>query len=135
MVSGDDKNASRQKIIFSPSGLTLYAEKPDPDAKRQKGLMRRRHLEDQEGMIFYFDQTDRHGFWMFNTLIPLAVLFINEELVVVDVQYMEPCSSTIPENCPIYTARKPSRMAIEINQETARGYRIGVGDKIRFEGG
>lgn len=134
MVSGNDKNASRQKIVFSPSGFTLYAEKADTEAKRQKGLMERRHLEDQEGMIFYFDQTDRHSFWMFNTLIPLAVLFINEELIVVDVQYMEPCSSTSPEECPVYTARKPSRMAVEINQKTARRYRIGLGDKIRLEG-
>lgn len=133
-ASGDDRNASRQKIVFSPSGLMLFAEKAETDAQRQKGLMGRRHLEDQEGMIFYFDQTDRHGFWMFNTLIPLAVVFINEELVVVDVQYMEPCSSPSPEDCTVYTASKPSRMAIEINQETARRYGIGSGDKIRLEG-
>jgi uncharacterized membrane protein (UPF0127 family) len=134
-VSVDGKNSCRQKIVFSPSRLTLFAEKADTDAKRQRGLMGRRYLGDHEGMIFYFDHTDRHGFWMLNTLIPLAVLFISDEFVVVDVQYMEPCSSTIPEDCPVYTAKKPSRMAIEINQETARRYRIGVGDKIRFEGG
>lgn len=97
--------------------------------------MERTDLKEREGMIFYFDRTDRHAFWMFKTLIPLAVVFVNEELVIVDVQYMKPCPSPNSEHCPVYVARRPARMAIEINQETARRYRIGVGDKIKFEGG
>lgn len=132
-VLGQERIASQQKIVFLPSGLRVIAEKADSEEKRQKGLMGRKSLTDHEGMIFYFDHTAIHAFWMFNTLIPLAVVFVNEDLVVVDIQCMDPCLSLKSEGCPVYVARQPSRFAVEINQDTARKYRIGVGNRIRFE--
>lgn len=124
-----------QKITFYPSGLTIIAQKADSEKKRQKGLMGRKSLKDREGMIFYFDETARHAFWMFKTLIPLAVIFVDEDLVVVDVQFMYPCMSSKSDKCPVYVARRPSWIAIEINQGTAKRYRIGAGDRIRLENG
>jgi uncharacterized protein len=134
-VLGDGGDVSLQKVVFSPSGFTVVAEKADSEEKRQKGLMGRKSLKDHEGMIFYFDQTATHAFWMFNTLIPLAVVFVDERNVVVDVQFMNPCLSPKSESCPVYVARQPSRIAIEINQDAARKYRISVGDRIRLEDG
>lgn len=129
---GDEGDKSRQRIVFSPSGLTILAEKADSEEKRQKGLMGRRMLKDHEGMIFYFDETARHAFWMFHTHMPLAIAFVDEDKVVVDVQFMAPCRSQKPQNCPIYVSRRPSRFAIEINQDVAKKYRIRRGDRIRF---
>jgi uncharacterized protein len=132
-VSADQGNVSWQRIKFLPSGLTIVAQKADSEEKRQKGLMGRRHLKDQEGMIFSFDETTIHAFWMFNTPIPLAVIFVDDNLVVVDVQYMNPCLSPKPDTCPVYVARGASRFAIEINQDVSRKYRIAVGNRITFE--
>lgn len=133
-LAGEDA-LSLQRITFYPSGLTVIAQKADSEKKRQKGLMGRKSLKDREGMIFYFDETARHAFWMFKTLIPLAVVFVDEDLVVVDVQFMDPCTSSKSDKCPIYVARQPSRIAIEIAQGTAKRYRIGTGDRIRLEDG
>lgn len=132
-VSGGEDKITRQKIVFPSCGLTITAEKAESEQKRQRGLMGRKTLKDREGMIFYFDETTRHAFWMFKTLIPLAVVFLDENLVVVDIQFMDPCISPKSEDCPVYVSRRPSRFAIEINQKMAKRYKIGVGERVKFQ--
>jgi uncharacterized protein len=126
---------SWQKVVFLPSGLTVMAAKADSEEKRQKGLMGRKHLGDHEGMIFYFQESALHAFWMFNTPTALTLLFVDHDLIIVDIQNMEPCLAKKPEDCTIYVARRPSRYAIEISREVYEKYRINVGDRVRFEDG
>lgn len=135
MVLEHQEAHSLQKVVFLPSGLTVLAAKADSDEKRQKGLMGRTHLGNHEGMIFYFDENALHAFWMFNTPMPLTIVFVDHDLVIVDIQNMEPCLGRKPEACTIYVARRPSRYAIEISQDVYRKYRIRVGDQIRLEDG
>lgn len=111
------------------------AAKADSEDKRQKGLMGRKHLGDHEGMLFYFEESALHAFWMFNTPMPLTVLFLDHELVIVDIQNMEPCLARKPEDCTVYVARRPSLYAIEISRDVYRKSRINVGDQVRFEDG
>lgn len=132
-VFAGENDFSLQKITFYPSGLAIIAQKADSEMKRQRGLMERKSLKEREGMVFHFDETARHAFWMFKTLIPLAIVFVDKDLAVVDVQFMNPCTSLKSENCPIYTARRPSLIAVEMNRDTAKRYRIRVGDRIRLE--
>jgi uncharacterized ACR, COG1430 len=47
--------------------------------EKEKGLMGVKELPSNEGMIFYYDEPDTRYMWMKNTLIPLDIIYINED--------------------------------------------------------
>ncbi len=81
--------------------------------------MERESLGKDRGMLFVYQSEQTLSFWMKNTLIPLDILFIDEDLVVVDVQTMRPGHETTGGSLPIHTSAAPAFYAIEINEGTA----------------
>ncbi len=89
----------------------ITAEVARDDASRMRGLMFRTSLPPNGGMLFIFDQKATHCMWMRNTLIPLAVAFIADDGVIVNVEEMQPRDETT-RHC----AREPVRYALEMTQ-------------------
>jgi uncharacterized membrane protein (UPF0127 family) len=96
-----------------------------PDQAR--GLMYRRFLEKDRGMLFIFRQEEPQSFWMKNTLIPLDMIFVSADLVIVDITTIQPCTT---DPCPVYTSRQPAKYVLEVNAEYCRNHKIEIGDKI-----
>ncbi len=59
------------------------------DADREQGLMYRTKLAPNEGMLFVFNETAVHCFWMKNTLIPLSIAFMRADGTVTDIDEMQ----------------------------------------------
>ena len=78
--------------------------------QRQTGLMFRREMPAQEGMLFIFEQASPQCFWMRNTLIALSIAFLAEDGTVVNIEEMKPQSDD--SHC----SAKPVRFALEMNQ-------------------
>ena len=87
----------------------IEAEVAATDQSRQLGLMNRRAMPQQRGMLFVFAQANTHCMWMRNTLLPLSVAFIDGDGVIVNIEDMQP--QTEDNHC----ARKPARYALEMN--------------------
>jgi uncharacterized membrane protein (UPF0127 family) len=96
-------------------------------ADQARGLMYRRSLGKDSGMLFIFRQEEPQSFWMKNTLIPLDMIFISRDLVIVDIATMPPC---ITDPCPDYTSRQPAQYVLEVNAGYCRSHHIITGDKI-----
>lgn len=99
----------------------IHAEVAASDAARMLGLMHRRTLPPNGGMLFVFDEIERHCMWMKNTPLPLSVAFIDEGGAIVNVADMQP--HTEEAHC----AARPARYALEMAQGwfAARGVRAG----------
>ncbi len=121
------KGAPRVKVTFGASGVSVMAEKADSPERRATGLMRRNTLGEREGMLFYFEETGYHSFWMYNTPLPLTIVFLDERRNVVDIQDMEPCVGKSADQCPSYTTKFPARYALEVNKGFTARHRIQVG--------
>ena len=80
---------------------------------RQLWLMYRESLPDNDWMLFVFEESWIHSFWMKNTLIPLAWIRLDSDLKIVDIIHMDPCKT---EECEIYTPKSESQYVLEINQ-------------------
>jgi uncharacterized membrane protein (UPF0127 family) len=124
---------ARDRIVFEPSKVAVTAERADSPEKRARGLMYRTSLGDKEAMIFYFERPAYHSFWMYNTRIPLTVVFLNDGFTIVDIKDMAPCAEKDPGSCPSYAPRSPAKYAIEVNQGFAERYGITIGDRVKVE--
>ncbi|MBX3664296.1 MAG: DUF192 domain-containing protein [Burkholderiales bacterium] len=110
------------ELKLGKHALTAEVAGNDPD--RMQGLMHRRMLPENRGMLFVFRDVAHHGMWMMNTYIPLSVAFIDEAGVIVNIEDMQ------PHTRDSHTAKKPVRYALEMNQGWFRKRGIGPGMKI-----
>ena len=100
--------------------------------QRQTGLMGREALAPDTGMLFKYEnpRTARHGFWMYNTLIPLDIAYLNSHGVIGSIRKMEPCTSASRAGCPTYPAGVPFLEAVEMNAGFFQKHGIGAGDRL-----
>jgi len=87
----------------------VEAEVAANDRSRQVGLMNRRAMAPQHGMLFVFPQERTHCMWMRDTLIPLSVAFLDADGVIINIEDMRP--QTEDNHC----AKVPARYALEMN--------------------
>lgn len=97
------------------------------DADRARGLMFRPELAADHGMIFVFDRSEEHAFWMHNTLISLDMIFVGDDRRVVGV-----VAAAAPQTDAPRTVAKPSRYVIEVSAGEAATHGIGPGTAVAF---
>ena len=97
-------------VALSVNGHKLTAEVAHTDPARAQGLMHRRMLPENRGMLFVFPATAQHAMWMMNTYIPLSVAFIDERGVIINIEDMKPHTQDA------HPAAKPAKYALEVNQ-------------------
>ena len=110
------------ELSFGKHTLTAEVANNDPD--RMQGLMHRRMLPENRGMLFVFPNIAPHGMWMMNTYIPLSVAFIDEAGKIINIEDMQP--QTQDAHC----AKRPARYALEMNQGWFRQKNVKSGAKI-----
>jgi len=91
-----------------------------------RGLMGRKDLGKDEGMLFIFETEGHHGFWMKNTYIPLSIAFIDKEGRIVRITDMKPL--TLESHLP----PQPILYALEMKKGWFSKNGIKVGDVIKF---
>ncbi|MDP2909631.1 MAG: DUF192 domain-containing protein, partial [bacterium] len=85
-------------------------------------------LEEDAGMLFVFDKEDFYSFWMKNTLMPLDMIWINENNKIVYIQKnARPCET---EKCQNYATPEKAKYVLEINAGLADKYGIKIGDIV-----
>lgn len=102
--------AQMPEISLTVAGNKLTVEVADSDATRMQGLMHRRILPENRGMLFVFREVTHHAMWMMNTYIPLSVAFLDERGVIINIADMQPQTSDT------HAAAKPAKYALEVNQ-------------------
>ena len=97
----------------------------ETDSKPETGLMYCRKMEKDQGLFFIFDNDQQRFFWMKNTTIELAVIFIDRDFNVVSVRRGVPLSKTTLPSV------KPVRFVLEVNWETGKS--ILPSDKVKLK--
>ncbi len=126
-------NVNNKCIIYlnSESGKKniINAEVAGSSSEREKGLMYRESLSENDGMLFVFEKEQNLSFWMKNTLIPLDIAYINKNGIINEIYHMKPLDVSVT-----YNSVKPAMFALEVNLGWYGRHKIKPGSKIEFNG-
>ena len=102
----------------------IRAEVASTEAQREQGLMFRRELPKNSGVLFVFGRPARSCMWMKNTALPLSVAFIDANGTILNIEKMEPF--TLDSHC----SKGWIRYALEMNKNWFAKNGIKAGSKI-----
>jgi hypothetical protein len=92
-------------------------------AQRAYGLMYRKQLPENSGMIFLYDKDINGSFWMQNTYIPLSIAFFDADGKIIYITDMEPLTTDS------HGPGRPFRAALEVNKGWFERNNVTVGDR------
>lgn len=115
-------------IPVTIAGHTIRAEVAATPEQRQRGLMGREKLADDEGMLFVYS-VDKPGlwYWMKDTPLPLSIAFIDKDYRIINTADMAPMDETTH-----YTTAAPCRYVLEVSQGWFARHTIKPGDVVQF---
>ena len=118
----------KQQLTFvTGSGShTITVEVADDEKERATGLMFRRSIGPDEGMLFLYEQEHEISMWMKNTYIPLDMLFVKRNGVIAQI-----AADTEPFSEAIIAAQEPVMAVIEMGAGSARRLGIRPGDRVQ----
>jgi uncharacterized membrane protein (UPF0127 family) len=108
--------------------VLITAEVAQTPKQRAVGLMNRKSLSIDEGMLFIFFEESEGGFWMKDTLIPLSIAFFDQEGRILSILDMQPCRR---EPCKLYDPGVAYWGALEVNQGAFERWGVTEGDVVR----
>jgi uncharacterized membrane protein (UPF0127 family) len=120
----------KKKIQFA--GKTISVEVADNDLLRSHGLMFRKSLPAEEGMLFIFDNEQPLAFWMKNTLIPLSIGYFDKQKKLIDIHEMVPAVMMATDPV-LYPSKEAGMYALEMNKGWFAKNKIKLGTTFRFD--
>ena len=116
------EDTQRLSSIRLNAGMhNIQAEVAQTPGQRSIGLMHRKSMGGNQGMLFAFEAPAEQCFWMKNTLLPLSIAFLKDDGTVVNIENMTP--QALDSHC----SKTPVRYALEMNEGwfAKRGIRPG----------
>ena len=108
----------------------VQAEIADSESKRRLGLMFRKSLPENQGMLFSFDRENNYSFWMKNMQFPLDIIYISKDKRIVDIKIdVSPCKD---DSCESLVPLAKSKYVLEVNSGFSQKNKIAIGDKVSF---
>lgn len=122
--------AAAARVVLTPTGrdpVEVAVEVVDTPESRQRGLMYRKQLDPNAGMLFIFDASEQHTFWMHNTLVPLDMLFITPDWHVLGIVENATPLTDSPRAVP-----GQSQYVLEVNAGFSRRHGLQAGTSVRY---
>lgn len=113
-------------LVFIKTSKVLYLEVASGINEKIIGLMYRKKLDYNCGMLFVYDDYNIRSLWMKNTLIPLDVLFIRDKKIV-DIKENNKILSTTP-----ICSKEKCNFVLEVNANYVKKNNIKIGDYINI---
>lgn len=113
-------------VVVEIGAKKISAEIANTPEARQKGLMYRQKMSDDEGMLFVFPDSAPRCFWMKNTLIPLTAIFINDEQKIINAKDMQPLDEST------HCSSAPAKYVLEVNQGWLTKYKLSAEKDVKF---
>ncbi len=122
-------DGSMEEIEIIIEDHTFVVEVARTYEQRQQGLMHRKKLGENRGMLFVFDRDEKRSFWMKNTYIPLSIAYVSSTGEIKEIHDME------PESLRSISSQYSVRYALELNQGAFERIGAESGSMVEFPEG
>lgn len=119
-------------IQIELGGHQLTVEVASQPHERNEGLKNRRHLPENHGMLFVFEEPEILSFWMKDTFIPLSIGYFDQERILIEILDMSPQTKK-NQPLPLYQSRAPALYALEMPLHWYQEKQIRPGMKFSFQ--
>lgn len=131
-VCGSTFAASNSKVKFAtvifPKGQTFQLEIASTPEQWIKGLMFRKYLPKNSGMLFLYQKEDYYAIWMKNCFIPLDIIWLDSKgRIIYFIENAPPCKE---EPCRVYEPMMKARFVIELNAGTIKKLNLKTGQRV-----
>lgn len=118
-------------VVISGQELSWYwVETARHDQEWAEGLMNRSALAADRGMLFLFPNPEQRTFWMKNTLLPLDILFLDQNKKVISiVNHANPCADPTGDMCARYVSTLPAKYVLELKADQSKERQILAGSQ------
>lgn len=107
---------------------SIDIEIADNDLERSQGLMYRKSMEENQGMLFIMEKEELQSFWMLNTEIPLDMIFVDQNLTIVSIQ-----KDIMPRSLEPTSSVYPAKYVVEVIAGFSNKHGLKEGQKIQFQ--
>ena len=119
--------------VTFPNGVKINAETMRSDVELMRGLMFRESLPPDRGMLFIHPAESTFHYWMYQTKIPLDMIWMDHDRRIVEMSLdTPPCRSSSAADCPNYGGNFKSKYVLEVNAGIARKNGLKTGDTLDF---
>jgi uncharacterized membrane protein (UPF0127 family) len=123
-------------VAFASDGEVrgeLGVEISDTRRERARGLMGRDSLPDNAGMLFVYDGARELSFWMKNTLVPLDIIFVGEDMRVLNVEHASTEPGVPDDELTRYRSDGGAQYVVEAERGYANRTGVSPGDRLVIE--
>ena len=108
-VHADEPQMNLPRVRLTTGMHAIDAQVAATHEQRMTGLMFRKEMPQNEGMLFVFEAPSQQCFWMKNTLLPLSIAFVADDGTIVNIDEMK--AQTLDSHC----SAQPVRYVLEMN--------------------
>ncbi|MFC1771390.1 DUF192 domain-containing protein [Candidatus Margulisiibacteriota bacterium] len=121
-------NPAECKYLLKHKKHTIYVVIANNQASRTKGLMHKKHLPLDQGMLFSYEQDQLIPIWMKNTYISLDIIWLDQNMQVVHIK-----EGTLPLDTAVIYPPQKARYVLEINAGLAKTMQLKRGAKFNLQ--
>lgn len=119
--------------VTFPNGVKINAETMRRELELMRGLMFRESLAPERGMLFIHPAEDTFRYWMYQTKIPLDIIWMDRDRRIVEMSLdTPPCPTSSAKECPNYGGNFKAKYVLEVNAGVARKNGLKTGDTLDF---
>jgi uncharacterized protein len=122
----------RATEITLPNGNKIMAETMRDKLDLARGMMFRDALRPKRGMLFVHPTPGRYSYWMYQTKVPLDIIWLSQDRRIVEITANTPPCTTAASQCPTFGGNHIARYVLELNGGQAAAYGLKIGDELRF---
>ena len=119
--------------VTLPDGFVVDAEQKTSDETRARGMMYRPSIPEGKGMLFIFPDMQPRAFWMYATVVPLDIIWMDDNKQVVEISAnTPPCPARDLRECPTFGGSVDSVYVLELGAGQAAKHGVEVGATLEF---
>ncbi|MDP8979238.1 MAG: DUF192 domain-containing protein [Acidobacteriota bacterium] len=122
----------RTSDVILPSGQIVKVETMMDAQDLMRGMMFRTSLAPDRGMLFVHRRPGNFTYWMYQTLIPLDIIWMDRTKQIVEIVESAPPCKTDASKCPHYGGHQTAQYVLELSGGMSRKYNLKVGDQLTF---